>query len=122
MLNLWNLGFILTALTFVATARPGGITALGVLGGMAGLLLAHAGMTWLRMHQGRPETLVVVWSLAALAIAWRFGMEAGWGTALTLGSLVLILPPRSGQPKRKNITRAASTNACQVDCLRFTWA
>ena len=91
LLNLWNLGFILTALTFVATARPGGITALGVLGGMAGLLLAHAGMTWLRMHQGRPETLVVVWSLAALAIAWRFGMEAGWGTALTFGSLVLII-------------------------------
>lgn len=91
LLNLWNLGFLSACLSFVAIARPDGLTALGVLGGMTALLLAHASMTWLGLHQGRPQTLVIAWSIAALAIAWKYGMEAGWGAALTVGSLVLIL-------------------------------
>ena len=57
---------------------------------MTALLFAHAAMTWLGLHQGRPQTLVVVWSVSALAIAWNYGMEAGWAAALTGGSLVLI--------------------------------
>ncbi len=91
MLNLWNLGFLSACLSFVAIARPDGLTSLGVLGGMTALLLAHAIMTWLGLHQGRPQTLVVAWSIAALAIAWKYGMEAGWAAALTAGSFVLIL-------------------------------
>ena len=91
VLNLWNLGFLSACLSFVAIARPDGLTALGVLGGMTALLLAHASMTWLGLHQGRPQTLVIAWSIAALAIAWKYGMEAGWGATLTIGSLVLIL-------------------------------
>ena len=90
MLTLWNLGFLLACLSFVATTRPAGVTALGALGGMAILLLAHAGMTWLGLHRGRPQTLVIVWSMAALSIAWNYGLEAGWALALTLGSIVLI--------------------------------
>lgn len=90
MLTLWNLGFVLACLTFVATTRPGGVTALGALGGMTALLLAHAGMTWLGLHRGRPQTLVIVWSIAAIAIAWNYGLEAGWAVALTAGSVVLI--------------------------------
>ena len=90
LLTLWNLGFLLACLTFVATTRPAGVTALGALGGMAILLLAHAGMTWLGLHRGRPQTLVIVWSMAALSIAWNYGLEAGWALALTLGSIVLI--------------------------------
>ncbi len=90
VLNLWNLGFILACVSFVATARPEGLTAEGALGGMTALLFAHAVMTWLGLHQGRPQTLVVVWSVSALAIAWNYGMEAGWAAALTGGSLVLI--------------------------------
>ena len=91
LLNLWNLGFIAACLSFVAVARPEGLTALGVVGGMAALLLAHAVMTWFGLHRGRPHTLVLVWSVAALALAWRFGMESAWGVALTLGSALLIL-------------------------------
>ena len=34
MLTLWNLGFILACVSFVATARPDGVTAEGALGGM----------------------------------------------------------------------------------------
>lgn len=90
MLTLWNLGFVLACLTFVATTRPEGVTALGALGGMTTLLLAHAGMTWLGLHRGRPQTLVIVWSIAALSIAWNYGLEAGWAAALTVGSIVLI--------------------------------
>ncbi len=90
MLTLWNLGFVLACLTFVATTRPDGVTALGTLGGMTALLLAHAGMTWLGLHRGRPQTLVIVWSLAALSISWNYGLEAGWAAALTAGSVVLI--------------------------------
>ena len=91
MLNLWNLGFLSACLAFVAIARPDGLTAFGVLGGMTALLLAHATMTWLGLHKGRPQTLVIAWSVSALAIAWRYGMEAGWGAGLTVGSLLLIL-------------------------------
>jgi hypothetical protein len=90
MLTLWNLGFVLACFTFVATTRPDGVTALGTLGGMTALLLAHAGMTWLGLHRGRPQTLVIVWSLAALSISWNYGLEAGWAAALTAGSVVLI--------------------------------
>ena len=89
-LNLWNLGFVLSCIAFLAVTRPGGMTALGVLGGMGALLLAHATMTWLGRHRGRPQTLVVAWSLAALAIAWRYGLEAGWATVLTGGSVLLV--------------------------------
>ena len=89
-LNLWNLGFVLSCVAFLAVTRPGGMTALGVLGGMGALLLAHATMTWLGRHRGRPQTLVVAWSLAALAIAWRYGLEAGWATVLTGGSVLLV--------------------------------
>ena len=90
MLTLWNLGFVLACLTFVATTRPDGVTALGTLGGMTALLLAHAGMTRLGLHRGRPQTLVIVWSIAALSISWNYGLEAGWAAALTAGSAVLI--------------------------------
>ena len=90
MLTLWNLGFVLACLTFVATTRPDGVTALGALGGMTALLLAHAGMTWLGLHRGRPQTLVIVWSISALSISWNYGLEAGWAAALTAGSAVLI--------------------------------
>ena len=90
VLNLWNLGFILACVSFVASRPSWGLTAEGALGGMTALLFAHAVMTWLGLHQGRPQTLVVVWSVSALAIAWNYGMEAGWAAALTGGSLVLI--------------------------------
>ena len=91
VLNLWNLGFILSCIAFVAVTRPGGMTALGVLAGMGALLLAHAFMMWTGRHQGRPQTLVLAWSIGALALAWRFGLEAGWATALTGGSVLLVL-------------------------------
>ena len=38
VLNLWNLGFILSCIAFVAVTRPGGMTAVGVLAGMGALL------------------------------------------------------------------------------------
>ena len=91
VLNLWNLGFILSCIAFVAVTRPGGMTAVGVLVGMGALLLAHAFMMWTGQHQGRPQTLVLAWSIGALALAWRFGLEAGWATALTGGSVLLVL-------------------------------
>ena len=91
VLNLWNLGFILSCIAFVAVTRPGGMTAVGVLAGMGALLLAHAFMMWTGQHQGRPQTLVLAWSIGALALAWRFGLEAGWATALTGGSVLLVL-------------------------------
>jgi len=104
LLNLWNLGFMFACLSFVAVARPEGLTATGVVGGMAALLLAHAVMTWLGLHRGRPHTLVLVWSVAALVLAWRFGMEAAWGVSLTFGSALLILAAtrRASQAREEN--------------------
>lgn len=91
VLNLWNLGFIVSCLAYVAITRPDGITALGVLFGMGALLLAHAFMMWTGRHRGQPQTLVVAWSIGALTIAWQYGLEAGWGVALTGGSVLLVL-------------------------------
>ena len=91
LLNLWNLGFMLACVAFVATTRPDGMTALGVLAGMGSLLLAHAFLMWSGRHQGQPQSLVVAWSIGALALTWQYGMEAGWATALTAGSVLLVL-------------------------------
>ena len=79
---------------------------------MAGLLLAHAVMTWLGLHQGRPHTLVLVWSIAALVLSWRFGMESAWGVALTVGSALLIVAAtqRASQAREEN-NHDASTQA-----------
>ena len=112
LLNLWNLGVVLACVSYVAVARPDGLTAVGVVGGMAGLLLAHAVMTWLGLHQGRPHTLVLVWSIAALVLSWRFGMESAWGVALTVGSALLIVAAtqRASQAREEN-DHDASTQA-----------
>ena len=91
LLNLWNLGFLVACITFVAITRPGGMTALGVLVGMGVLLLAHAIMMWSGRHRDRPQTLVLAWSIGALAIAWRYGLEAGWAVTLTGASTLLVL-------------------------------
>ena len=91
LLNLWNLVFLLACLTYLAMTRPDGLTTLGVVGGMGALLVAHAAMVWRGTHQARPQTLVTVWSFAALALAWRFGEESLWGALLTAGSLLLVL-------------------------------
>jgi len=91
LLNLWNLGFILACVAFVATTRPDGMTALGVLAGMGSLLLAHSFLMWSGRHHGQPQSLVVAWSIGALALTWQYGMEAGWATALTAGSVLLVL-------------------------------
>lgn len=91
VLNLWNLVFILACLTYLAMARPDGLTTLGLVGGMGALLLSHAAVVWRGVHQTRPQTLVMVWAFVALALAWRFGEESLWGVLLTVGSLLLVL-------------------------------
>ena len=91
MLNLWNLGFVVSCVAYVAVTRPGGMPALGVMSGMGALLLAHAAMMWRGLHRGRPQTLVVAWSIGALVMAWQYGLEAGWATVLTAGSVLLVL-------------------------------
>ena len=90
LLNLWNLGFIMASLTYLSITRPGGLTALGLLAGMGALLLVHAAMVWYGVHAGRPQQLVVVWSVVGLALAWRYGEEAVWALLLTGGSLLLV--------------------------------
>lgn len=91
LFNLWNLSFILACLVFLAVTRPGGLTSAGLYLGMSLLLLAHAGMVWQERHHGQPRTLLVVWSVTAVAMAWRFGGEALWASALTVASFILLL-------------------------------
>ena len=91
MLNLWNLGFASACLTYVGMARPDGLTSLALVGGMGTLLVAHAAMVRLNLHRGRPQNLVIVWSVAALALAWRYGDEAPWAVMLTAGSVLFVL-------------------------------
>ena len=91
VLNLWNLVFFLACLTYLTMARPDGLTTLGLVGGMGALLVSHAVMVWRGIHQARPQTLVMVWAFAALALAWRFGEESLWAVLLTGGSLLLVL-------------------------------
>ncbi|MDP6199310.1 MAG: hypothetical protein QF531_00935 [Candidatus Poseidonia sp.] len=91
VLNLWNLSFFLTCLTYLAMARPDGLTALGLQGGMGLLLVSHAAVVWRGHHLGRPQTLVIVWSVSSLGLTWQYGDEALWSTMLTLGSALLLL-------------------------------
>ena len=91
LFNLWNLSFIMACVVFLAVTRPGGLTSTGLYLGMSMLLLAHAGMVWQERHDGQPRTLLVVWSVTAIAMAWRFGGEAIWAAALTVASFVLLL-------------------------------
>ncbi len=90
MLNLWNLGFAAACLTYVGMARPEGLTASGLVGGMGALLLAHAAMVGLNRHHGRPQSLVGVWSVGILILSWRYGEEASWAGVLTAGSVLLV--------------------------------
>ena len=89
-LNLWNLGFVLSAVTWWSMARPEGLTAPLLLLGMGVLLLAHAAMVWTQVHTGRPRPLFIVWSLAAVSLAWRFGDEALWALLMLVGSGFLL--------------------------------
>lgn len=91
LFNLWNLSFIMACLVFLAVTRPGGLTSTGLYVGMSLLLLAHAGMVWQERHHGQPRTLLVVWSITAVSMAWRFGGEALWAAALTVASFILLL-------------------------------
>ena len=90
-LNLWSLSFFLACATYVSITRPGGLTSLGLIGGMGLLLLTHAVMVWQGRHGGQPQTLVLVWSIAVLALTWRYGDEAAWSGLLAGGSFLLVL-------------------------------
>jgi hypothetical protein len=90
LLNLWTLGFALATVTYLAMAHPDGLSMNGLLIGMGLLLLTHAAMVGLGRHHGRPQTLVIVWSLGAVVAGWRYGQEAVWAGVLTLGMFVLV--------------------------------
>ena len=111
VLNLWNLTFFLACFTYLAMARPGGLTSLGLLGGMGLLLVAHAVFVWRGHHLGRPQSLVVIWSTASLGLAWQYGEEAVWSMMLTLGSMFLLLGATAQ-------ARKAAENASQNDLHR----
>ena len=89
-LNLWNLGFVFSVLTWWGMARPGGLTAPLLFGGMGVLLLAHAAMVWTEVHTGRSRPLFIVWSLVAASLGWRYGNEALWAALLVIGGGVLL--------------------------------
>lgn len=89
-LNLWNLGFVLSVLTWWGMARPGGLTAPLLFTGMGVLLLAHAAMVWTEVHTGRSRPLFVVWSLAAASLGWRYGDEATWAALMVVGGGLLL--------------------------------
>ena len=89
-LNLWNLSFFISAITYLSMAHKGGLTALGMYLGMGALLLSHTMMVWLERIRGRPSTMVLMWSIAALILAWRFGQESIWAVLLTIGSVLLV--------------------------------
>ena len=91
VLNLWSLGFLSASATYLFMTHPDGLTAQGVLLGMGALLLSHAFMVWRGRHRGRPQTLVGVWSVVMLVIAWQYGDEAAWAFLLTGGTLMLML-------------------------------
>ena len=89
-LNLWNLGFVLATVTFYGMARPDGLTAPWLLTGMGVLLVAHGVMVWTEVHAGRSRPLFIVWCIAAVALAWRFGDEASWAFLLLTGGFMLL--------------------------------
>ena len=114
---------MLACVAFVATTRPDGMTALGVLAGMGSLLLAHAFLMWSGRHQGQPQSLVVAWSIGALALTWQYGMEAGWATALTAGSVLLVLGALDrANEEAEEATMTPRIARSRAVCSPFIWA
>ena len=101
-LNLWNLSFALAVLTFLSMARPESLTAFGLFGGMALLIISHAFLVLQDVHRGKPRTLFTVWCVAVVALSWKYGQEAVWALILVLASILLLLSAE----RRKNEGRS----------------
>ena len=101
-LNLWTLSFVLAVLTFMSMARPDNLTALGLFGGMALLVLSHAFLVLQDVHRGKPRTLFSVWCVAVVALSWKYGQEGLWALILVVSSMLLLLSAE----RRKNEGRS----------------
>ena len=90
ILNLWNLSFFLSILSFLAVVRPGGVTGIGLMIGYSLLLFSHAFVLWRGMHQGKPRTLLTAWCVGAAVFSWRYGYESLWAISLLSSSFLLL--------------------------------
>jgi|GEM_PF-59657 hypothetical protein len=92
MMQLWNLGFILSLLVWVSASRPGEMPGLGLLLGLAVLMAVHIFAECRGEHQNNPRTLLVLFGITAAWMQWRYDLDAAWMilTVASLGSLVIF--------------------------------
>ena len=92
MMQLWNLGFILSLFVWVSATRPGEMPGLGLLLGLAVLMAVHIFAECRGEHQDNPRTLLVLFGVTAAWMQWRYDLDAAWMvlTVASLGSLVIF--------------------------------
>ena len=75
-------------------------------------------MTWLGLHRGRPQTLVVVWSVRRSAIAsWNYGLGGRMGRRPDRReALCSSLQLRAGRDDMDRTTATPRCGRSPVDC------
>jgi hypothetical protein len=91
MLKLWNLGFILSLIVWVAVTNSGDIPGYGLLSGLAVVLAINVFAECRGEHQDNPRALMILFGITAIWLQWRHGLDAAWMLMIVagLGSLVL---------------------------------
>ena len=91
MLKLWNLGFILSLIVWVAVTKAGNLPGYGLLSGLAVVLAINVFAECRGEHQDNPRTLMILFGITAIWLQWQYGLDAAWMLMIVagLGSLVM---------------------------------
>ncbi|MCH2358381.1 MAG: hypothetical protein MK235_02565 [Candidatus Poseidoniales archaeon] len=89
--RLWNLGFIVALVVWLAASKPETMPGYGLLIGMAALLLVHIGAHCEGRHQDNPRTLFILWGISAAWLQWKFGLDAAWMLLTTAAGVALVV-------------------------------
>ena len=91
MLKLWNLGFILSLIVWVAVTKAGNLPGYGLLSGLAVVLAINVFAECRGEHQDNPRTLMILFGITAIWLQWQHGLDGAWMLMIVagLGSLVM---------------------------------
>ena len=91
ILELWNLSFIIALLVIWAMAKPATLPTIGLFLLLSSLMISHGLMLYFERHKGRPRTLMTLWGIVSIAIAWSIGQSAILAGALLLTVATLLM-------------------------------
>ena len=91
ILELWNLSFIIALLVIWAMAKPATLPTIGLFLLLSSLMISHGLMLYFERHKGRPRTLMSLWGIVSVAIAWSIGQSAILAGALLFTVITLLM-------------------------------